>query len=160
MKKFILLSFVLVLMAISCAKTDNAVFAPAIPTIDPTLEYSTWVIGTWQLSEIGVLTKDPVNSSSNQGGCGSGESHSDSYTWTSPTENEKLTFNADGTFLQDKISDASCRGAYQLKGSYLSIKSDCSQVEPNLTITAMNKVQLIVEKTGNDHSVLLKYVHL
>jgi hypothetical protein len=161
MKNFILLSFVLILTAMSCAKTENNSDTPT-PTVvkDPTIEYSTLIVGTWKLTEIGRLTADANNSSSsNQGGCGSGSSHSESYVWTDTPDSEALTFKSDGAFVQENKADAACKGSYQIGSNIISIKSDCSQ-EPRLIVSSMVKTELVLVKTENDVTVLHKYKHL
>ncbi len=160
MKKFILLSFVLVLVSSSCSKTDNNAFSSALtPTVDPTLEYSKLIVGSWQLAEIGTVTTAISNtSSSNQGGCGSSESHSETI-WTNPSENETLSYKTDGVFQKDTKSDAGCKGSYLLNNNIITIKADCAQIEPQQTISSLSKNVLVLVKTDADQMYLYKYQH-
>ena len=120
-------------------------------SIDPTADYSTLIIGAWQLTEVGT----PSNG--NAGGCGSSSGETLYYSWESAPEIETLSFKTGGVFLQETKNDAGCKGTYQINSSNLAIKSDCAQVAPNQPIALLTMTMLIVEKTDGNHLLQYKY---
>ena len=155
MKKIILLLSVLILVTISCSKTDNSsVLVSTITTPIPTVDYATLIVGSWHLAEKGILMN------SNSGGCGEGSSYSNNVAWAQTNEVEKLTFNTDGTFQQEASNDATCKGKYVLSNGYISINTNCGQVALRQPITSMSKTTLILEKSDGDHNTQYKYHRL
>ncbi len=151
MKKISLLLTILVLAFIGCSKTDNSsVVSPSINTNNPTVDYATLIVGSWQLVEMGT----PMNG--NPIGCGEG-SNSNNFTWSKTNAIEKLTFKSDGAFKQETSNDAACKGIYVLGSGYVSIQTDCAHVAPRQPIAAMGKTTLVLEKTDGDHTLQYKY---
>ena len=152
MKKIILLLTVLVLVTIGCSKTDsNSAVNPTITTTHTTIDYATLIVGSWQLTEKGTpMNVNPV-------GCGEGSSDSNNYRWATTNEVEKLTFKADGIFLQDGNNDSTCKGNYVIGSGYVTITTSCVHVEPRQPIAAIDKTTLVLEKTDGDHTLQYKY---
>ncbi len=154
MKKITLLLTILVLAVIGCSKTDSgSAVTPSITTSNPTVDYATVIVGSWQLVEMGT----PMNG--NPIGCGEG-SNSNNFQWAKTNVVEKLTFKSDGAFQQETSNDAACKGSYLLGSGYISIITDCAQVAPRQPIAAMGKTTLVLEKTDGDHTLQYKYERL
>ncbi len=152
MKKITLLFSILVFAVIGCSKTDNSsVVSPNTHTNNPSVDYATLIIGSWQLVEMGT----PINA--NPIGCGEGSSSSNNYAWSRTNDLEKLTFKTDGAFQQETSNDAACKGMYVLGSGYVSIQTDCAHVAPRQPIAAIGKTTLVLEKTEGDHTLQYKY---
>ncbi len=115
----------------SCSKTNDEAVNPN-STNDETsiMDYSTLIVGKWQLTEIGTK---PCSAT-----CFMKET-----AWVKTTNSEILDFKATGEFTKDLKTDELCKGIFQITtDGRLVTKSSCN-VEEN--ITHLTKTELVID---------------
>ena len=119
MKTLHLIALIYSLTILSCTKTNTESINPSYNS--NTADYSTLILGKWQLSEIGT-TVYKSNETSFQ----------PVTTWIKATTKEILTFNKTGEFIKEFEIFGLCKGSFQIISGHLMTKSMC-QVEDNIT---------------------------
>lgn len=131
MKTIYLFSLLLSLTIFGCTKTAIERTGPSLgnSNID---EYSTLIVGQWQLSDIGTVTAtcpDPT--------CPMYKT--EVIFWTKNTSNETLNFKSTGEFTKETANDDVCKGTFRINRGQLYINAKC-EVESsirNLTQSAL-----------------------
>ena len=120
MKSLPLFTWLLALFVLGCTKSNNESNNLIIDNNSLVANYSTAIVGKWQLSEIGTT------SNTNQ-----------EITWTKATANEILTFDCMGGFIKDLKGDALCKGLFQIDDGVLTLNSNCGDETNNVDMTRM-----------------------
>ena len=123
MKTVYLFSLLLALVVFGCTKSNNENNNLIIDNNPLVANYSTAIVGKWQLSEIGT------SSNPNQ-----------AITWTKATTNEILTIDCMGGFTKDLKGDALCKGLFQINDGILTFKSNCGDETNSVDMTRMRMI--------------------
>jgi hypothetical protein len=163
MKRILFASFVVMLTALSCAKTDSETIAvDAALANTPSIDYANMIVGKWQLSEIGYAVQKSYGENANSSnGCGNGSNSSNSnqeIAWHSALNKETVSFQSNGDFTKESSSDAVCKGTFKIVANYVNITSDCSK--SNQPIQNISKSTLIMQGLDGTDLVHLRYEKL
>lgn len=123
MKLLPLFTLLIALVVFGCTKSNNENTNLMIDNNPLVANYSTAIVGKWQLSEIGTT------SNTNQ-----------EITWTKATANEILTFDCMGGFIKDLKGDALCKGLFQIDDGVLTLNSNCGDETNTVDMTRMTMI--------------------
>ncbi len=143
MKTLHLFSFLCSLTILSCTKTNNESINPSYNS--NTADYSTLIIGKWQLSETGTTFYRSFENTIQT-----------ETTWVKATTNEILEFKNTCEFTKELKDWGNCKGNFKIINNTLVTNVNC-QMENN--ITELTQTTLIFD-SQNKLKMRYKYTRL
>ena len=121
------------LTVLSCTKSNSPIYTLLIDDTISIVDYSTALVGKWQLTEI-ENERSYVNAD--------GSIYKET-KWNKSAANETLKFDCMGAFTKDLKGDEPCKGDFQVADGILTLQSNCG-TESNLL--EMTRRALIINK--------------
>ena len=130
MKTVHFFSLLLCLTFFGCTKSNDTSSPLFIDNTASVADYSTALVGKWQLSEI-ENERSYVNAD--------GNIYKET-RWNKAAANEILRFDCMGAFTKDLKGDEPCKGDFQVTDGILTLKSNCGTESNSLEMTRMTLI--------------------